>query len=220
MVEQRTLDWYRSRLGKITGSAVGKLMVSGRKKDELFGQTALSYINKVASERMLHQQVYENDGWLEELLEQTNVTSKAMQWGIDNEDKARKLYSLVNDVEVVECPSVVHPTIPNFAASPDGYITVKNGTIEIKCIGLNNWLSYFEMKEPLDLKALNPEYYWQCYAEMSCAETDFTDFTIYNPFMATPLKTLKIERDDDVIAQLEERVILANQLIEHKLNNL
>ena len=41
---QRTLDWHRARLGNITGSAVGDLMKSGRRKDETFGETAKAYM--------------------------------------------------------------------------------------------------------------------------------------------------------------------------------
>lgn len=48
---QGSLEWHRARLGHWTGSAIGKLMVSGRKKDEVFGDTAKSYIFKVLAER-------------------------------------------------------------------------------------------------------------------------------------------------------------------------
>ena len=39
---QHSLDWYRARLGKFTGSQVGRLMKSGRGKDEYFGKDALA----------------------------------------------------------------------------------------------------------------------------------------------------------------------------------
>lgn len=35
MEAQHTLEWYRDRLGKITGSRAGDLMKSGRNKSEL-----------------------------------------------------------------------------------------------------------------------------------------------------------------------------------------
>ena len=38
---QRDLGWFRVRLGSITGSKVGDLMKSGRKKEQVFGDTAL-----------------------------------------------------------------------------------------------------------------------------------------------------------------------------------
>ena len=41
---QRDLGWFRVRLGSITGSKVGDLMKSGKKKEQVFGDTALSYI--------------------------------------------------------------------------------------------------------------------------------------------------------------------------------
>lgn len=43
-VEQRSLQWYRNRVGCITGSKVADIMKSGRKKDEAFSDTAKSYL--------------------------------------------------------------------------------------------------------------------------------------------------------------------------------
>ena len=78
---QRTLEWYRARLGCITGSRVSDIMKSGRKKDVLFGDTAMSYIYQVAGERMLNAQFVEDDGIFADYIEQTQTTSKAIQWG-------------------------------------------------------------------------------------------------------------------------------------------
>ena len=36
-VEQRSLDWFRLRCGSFTGSKIGDLMKSGRKKEQVFG---------------------------------------------------------------------------------------------------------------------------------------------------------------------------------------
>lgn len=43
-------EWHKKRWGKFTSSENHKLMGSGRKKDELFGVAAMTYINKKASE--------------------------------------------------------------------------------------------------------------------------------------------------------------------------
>ena len=58
---QRDLGWFRVRLGSITGSKVGDLMKSGKKKEQVFGDTALSYIYQVAAERMLNPVFVDDD---------------------------------------------------------------------------------------------------------------------------------------------------------------
>ena len=41
---QREISWFRSRFGNFTGSEVHNLMKSGRKKDEVWSETAKSYM--------------------------------------------------------------------------------------------------------------------------------------------------------------------------------
>ena len=41
-IEQRSLEWHRLRIGSFTGSKIGDLMKSGRKKEQIFGDTAMS----------------------------------------------------------------------------------------------------------------------------------------------------------------------------------
>lgn len=53
-VEQRSLTWFRNRVGHITGSKVADLMKSGRKKDEVFSDTAKSYLYQIAGERLFN----------------------------------------------------------------------------------------------------------------------------------------------------------------------
>ena len=50
---QHSLNWYRVRLGKFTGSQVGRLMKRG-KGGEYFAKDAMSYITEVVAERMLN----------------------------------------------------------------------------------------------------------------------------------------------------------------------
>ena len=88
---QRDLGWFRVRLGSITGSKVGDLMKSGRKKEQVFGDTALSYIYQVAAERMLNPVFVDDDELFADYVEQMQVTSKAIRWGQEQEDNAKDL---------------------------------------------------------------------------------------------------------------------------------
>lgn len=61
VTEQRSLAWFRQRLGYITGSKVGDLMKSGRRKEEAFGETAKSYLYQVAAERCINKAIVADD---------------------------------------------------------------------------------------------------------------------------------------------------------------
>lgn len=58
---QNNIEWYRSRLGYITGSAVGNIMGTPRSKSEEWTTTAQSYLNVIAFERTLNPIVVQND---------------------------------------------------------------------------------------------------------------------------------------------------------------
>lgn len=166
---QGSLEWHRARLGHWTGSAIGKLMVSGRKKDEVFGDTAKSYIFKVLAERSLSEKVVEDDEMFALYVEQTGIFNKAVQWGHDNEEEARRLYAELNKVEVTEVSSVEHLDIALYAASPDGCVKATDKVIEIKCPNPDTAVRYrYLIKDAESLKKANSDYYWQVMAEMDC----------------------------------------------------
>ena len=153
MEEQRTLGWFKSRIGNITGSQVGLLMVKGRAKDAVFGQTAMAYILQLAAERTMKASVLNDDDLFAQYVEYTSVSSKAMQWGTEQEAMARLTYQDVKGVKVGETGSVRHATIPHFASSPDGL--VGEGCIEIKCPNQATYVEYAtEIIDGASLKAV------------------------------------------------------------------
>lgn len=220
--EQRSLDWYRVRLGCFTGSRVGDLMKRGRKKDDDFSETARSYIYQVAAERLFNPAFLNDDALFSEYVESVGYTSRAMQWGTDNEDAAKRLYMRVaypngeEDAVLAEVGSCRHKELPYFAASPDGLVyeraTQTYKTLEVKCPTLPVFMRYAtEIKDAAGLKAVKPEYYWQVMAELSCTGADKAAFIAYCPWLTKPLHVVEIERDADAIGELEERVRLANE---------
>jgi len=211
---QGSLDWHRARLGHWTGSAVGKLMVSGRKKDEIFGDTAKSYIFKVLAERSLSEKVVEDDEMFALYVEQTGIFNKAVQWGHDNEEEARRLYAELNKVEVTEVSSVEHLDIALYAASPDGCVLSTDKVIEIKCPNPDTAVRYrYLIKDAESLKKANSDYYWQVMAEMDCTGATACDFIVYCPFLAEPMYVVTIPRNDEAIATIHERIAEAEDYI-------
>jgi len=216
--EQRTYDWHRARLGNWTGSEIYKLMGRGRSKADTFSETAKSYILKVLSERMLSTDVVEDDELFGLYINQTSAWSKAMEWGIEHEDEARMLYEKKTGNEVTAVPSIAHAAIEHYAASPDGIITRADKVIEIKCPLPDTYVKYRLMiGDADDLRAVKPEYFWQVMAEMDCTEAAACDFIVYNPFMREPIHIATIERCQEDIDIIHERIALAEEYITNNI---
>lgn len=220
--EQRSIDWYRKRLGNFTGSRIADLMGKPKKKGDEFSQTALSYINEIVSERLLMKEVVEDDELFQQYMDQVCVVNRAMQWGIENEVNARMLYTEITGRYVVETSSIKHNTLPRFASSPDGFYYDEDkgekGAIEIKCPSLKTYTNYVaNISDNKSLLEVEPKYYWQCMAHMMCVDAQWCDFVAYNPFAVKCIHVVRIMRDEDAIAQLEDKVIKANAKAEEMI---
>ena len=225
-VEQRSLDWYRLRCGHITGSKVADIMKSGRKKDEVFSETAKAYLYQVAGERLFNPDFLNDDDIFQDYIDQVSVNTKAMQWGSDHEDDAKSLFMQMNfpEGEITELSSCKHDTIPYFAASPDGAIHWRDcedlKIIEVKCPNINTYMKYRTLiHDSASLKEIEPKYYWQMMAEMSCTGAKGGIFIVYCPWLSKPIHWADIDRVEDDIKLMEDRVILANDFINEIINN-
>ena len=120
-VEQRSTKWFRDRIGCVTGSKVADIMKSGRKKDEVWSDTAKAYLYQIAGERLFNPTFLNDDDIFQDYINQTSFTTKAMQWGADMEEDAKSCFVKLNEgIEIADLSSCKHDTIPYFAASPDG----------------------------------------------------------------------------------------------------
>lgn len=218
-LEQRSLDWFRSRLGVITGSKVGCLMGKGRSDDQEFSQTAMKYIYQLASERSFSKTILNNDDMFLYYIDSVTSSSKAMRFGIEQEDEARRLYSMITRQEVSETGLVHHPKIPYFASSPDGVILDSEsgriaGCMEIKCPSLTMFASYVNnVHDGKTLKKINPEYFYQTQSHIMCTEAPWCDFVVYCPFIENPMRIIKIYPDYEAQGLLINRAARADKLI-------
>ena len=224
-IEQRSLDWFRSRIGNITGSRVADIMKSGRKKDELFSDTAKSYLYQIAGERLFNPAFLDDDDSFQDYIDQVSVNTKAMQWGADQEDAAKRLFldMYMPEGEIAELSSCRHDTIPYFAASPDGALYGRDGggirILEVKCPNINTYMKYRSLiNDTASLKETEPKYYWQMMAEMSCTNAESGIFITYCPWLSKPIHWAEIERDEEDIKLMEDRVVLANKFIDEIIN--
>ena len=219
-MEQHSKEWFLARLGVFTGSEVGKLMVAGRTKGEPFGETAKDYIFDKVSERLLREEVTENNELWMEYYNLVSISSKAMDFGTEQEPYARKRYKKITGNHAFECGFYPHKEIPNFGTSPDG-IVVQDGevvrTVEIKCPLGKTYIKYAsQVVDGTSLKKVNSQYYWQTVSHCMCTGAGVCDFVIYNPFLRQDarIKIVPIVPTDEDIALLEERVLLADEYAE------
>lgn len=212
MNEQHSIGWYRARLGNITGSRVGELMKKGKKSE--FSDTAMSYIYQVAAERSLSDNIVNDDFELETYIQATTFETRAMKFGTEMEEVAREFYCKTTGAKVREVGSCSHFDIPHFASSPDG-ITEDNVSLEIKCPNQSTFMEYYHrIFDAASLLIVNPEYYYQCMAHMMCTGTERTDFIVFSPFQKNPIHIVPVYPDELIFRNMEERIKLANQLID------
>lgn len=218
-MEQRTHEWFVSRFGFFSGSEVGKLMTKSKKKDQIFGDTALSYIMKKMAERDLIDEIRTDEEVFNEYQYINSVTSRAMQFGTDNEPVARKLIIKETGIHFEEVGSIPHLVIPWFSSSPDGLSADNVRCLEIKCPTIETFMKYrCCVHDAASLKEENAVYYWQCMSHMAVTGANFCIFAVFNPFLKHPLHYIEIERDNIAIRELEERVNQANEYINNILN--
>lgn len=118
-MQQRTAEWHAARLGCITSSRVAPVMSTGRSKSEPWSQAAKALAMQLLAETWTGQP-------------RLVPTTKAMQWGIDHEDEARRVYEQRRGVIVDQAGWVPHRREPFVGCSPDGFVGL-GGLVEIKC---------------------------------------------------------------------------------------
>jgi hypothetical protein len=249
-MEQRTIEWYKSRLGKITASEVSNLMKERKEpmtEEELaawkeqnpksrattktvpFSDASFTYLNSKVMENYLPLTSTDihSKNIIEEYIEQHSFSNRATEWGTLMEDSARVRYAEVMGYEVLTVGFVPYDKYPNLAGgSPDGLIREEKGGIEIKCpFTLEKHLQHLLYEKPEDLKDNEPDYYWQCCMNMLVTNCDFWDFVSFNPYVSRSkqLKVLRIPRIDEEINLLMERIDLAVEYIRtqmDKINNM
>lgn len=192
--EQGSLDWHRERLGIFTSSKIDDLIGKiKRDKDgiiivpDLTAKTALNYIYKKASERLLKNELVADDDMFSQYLLANGINTKSIQWGKDNEPYARKRYANKTKYKVEEygLQKFILDGKVLFGDSPDGVIEIKKtkerGTCEIKCPDSSTHIQYCEMKDEFDLLAIEQDYYIQCQGHIMANDADWCDFISYDP---------------------------------------
>lgn len=198
-MEQRTDEWFRARLGKVTASKVADVVA---KTKSGYSASRANYMAQLVAERLTGQPG-------------ESFSNAAMQWGVDNEADARTAYCFHADVDVSEIAFVDHPTIAMTGASPDGLIGL-DGLVEIKCPNTATHL------DTLIGQKVPAKYVTQMQWQMACTERQWCDFASYDPRLPEAMRLFvqRVPRDDALIAELESEVRAFLNELDSKIESL
>ena len=168
-LQSKSLVWFEHRKGRITASVFGAVC-----------RTSLSNPSQSLINRILQVS--------------TPPPTASIQWGIENEERARSEYKAqaMNchaNLELRTTGLHVNPRFPHLGASPDGLVSCSccgKGLLEIKCpFSIRNGI-------PLEAPCLLPhennyklnrahEYFYQVQGQLAVVERDYCDFVIWTP---------------------------------------
>lgn len=188
-IKQGSDEWYRLRLGKITGSCFSKLLGGNGAKEKYLYDRANEIVTGCRADS-------------------DSFTNVHMRRGLDFESEAKsqyimKTFSFVKEVGLVELGDYT-------ACSPDGLID-EDGIIEIKVPDSNN---YFRQMLEISLKGSNAiphDHYVQMQYYMYVCGREWCDYVLYNPQHVVNNKELFIHR---VKREEEMQVNIGNVLDE------
>ena len=186
-MEQRTDEWYLTRLGKVTASSLHKVLA---KTKTGYGADRGNYMTQLVLERVTGTKA-------------DFYTNARMHWGIEQEPFARAAYEATKGVMVEEIAFVPHPTIEMSGASPDGLVG-DDGMVEIKCPDSKTMLECWLSDNPVESKYM-AQMQWQ----MRCADRNWCDYVVFDPRMPPKAQLFvdRVERDDEWIAATEIEVV-------------
>lgn len=199
-IEQGSPEWLKSRLGKVTASRMADLLDKTQKGVD--GAKRIGYRRELIYERLTNRAI-------------ERFVTRDMQWGIDQEPEARRVYSFITGNDVDAAPFVLHPDIANAGASPDGFIH-PGGLVEFKCPSSTTHIQTLLSGE------VPNGYIHQIQWQMDCTASRWCDFVSFDPRLPAELQIFikRVERDNAAIERLRAETILFLAMVEDDLATL
>ena len=182
---QGSEEWLNARIGKVTASKVADIMAKTRSG---YSASRKNYMAELLCQRLTGKR-------------EEGFTNAAMQRGTEMEPIARSRYEVETGVMVDEVGLIEHPTISDFAASPDGLVG-DDGLVEIKC---PNTATHIEFLQSGKIPA---KYQSQMLAQMICTGRKWCDFVSFDDRLPEHLayKCIRFELDEDAAGVMVEEV--------------
>lgn len=198
-MEQRSNEWFQTRLGKVTASRIADLMARTKSG---YSTSRANYMAELIAERLTGAkgESYQNS---------------AMQWGTEQEPFARAAYETLKGVLVQEVGFVPHPIILNSGASPDGLVG-DDGLVEIKCPYTATHLEF------LTTGIIPEKYMLQMQWQIACTGREWCDYVSYDPRLPErmAISIQRVNRDLTLINQIETEVRTFLSELDNKLLQL
>lgn len=198
-MEQRSDEWFKERLGKVTASRVADVIA---KTKSGYSASRANYMAELVCERLTG-------------LRGESYQSAAILWGVEQEAHARTAYEAKTGVLVVETGFIPHGTITMSGASPDGLVN-DDGLVEIKCP-----LSATHI-DTLLTGTIPGKYITQMQWQMACTGRQWCDFVSYDPRLPENMQLFikRVPRDNTEIGLLETEVNLFLAELDAKIQSL
>jgi putative phage-type endonuclease len=199
-MEQRSDNWHKARLGKLTASRVSDAISMLKTGAE--AEKRINYRLELASERLTGRrtEMFENH---------------FMRWGTEYEPMARLVYAQRVGEIVSEIGFVDHPELDWAGASPDGLID-DDGLIEIKCPSSQTHITY------LTERKIPTKYQNQMAWQLICTQRKWCDFVSFDPRMPDELQLMivRYEPSADELRELESKARDFLQTVDDLMNKL
>ena len=187
MIEQRSEEWFKQRLGHVTASRMSEALSKGT------GVTRDKYKMQLISERLTGQS-------------EKSFSNGYMEWGTQQEKFARMRYECDTDCIVDAAEFYTHPTIKWLGATPDGLLRdadgLIKGLIEIKCLKTENHLEFFLDESP----KIPAKYIIQMQTQMWVTGADWCDFVSFDSRVIHDHRQIfisRVKRNNNIIEKME-----------------
>lgn len=201
-VEQNTGQWYNLRLKKITSSNTAKIMANLGKA---FGSPAVKYAESIALEYVTGKR------------DESGYTNEYMERGHKLEKEAIKLYEQQVGNKVTNGGFFYEDSdeMILLGDSNDGNVG-DDGCIEVKSvIPSTHW-------ERIKKGGFDTKYKWQIHSHIWIGNKQWCDFISYCPEFPSNKKlyVYRVERDEDIIEVMKERIDEFRKLVEEHIEML
>jgi putative phage-type endonuclease len=170
---QGTDEWFKVRLGKLTASDALTIASNGIGLDTLVYKKVAEIITGKVKE---------------------SYTNEDIERGKELEKMARNSYELESNNTVKEVGFIEESEF--IGASPDGFVG-DQGLFEAKCKDDANFVKYLYKKE------IDKAHEWQMQMQMLVTGREWVDYVVYNENFPKTTITVRVMRDEVMIAKLK-----------------
>lgn len=163
-----------ARVGNFTSSEIVALTKKA-KDGKSFGAPALTYIEETNMERRLGRSLTDE------------VNARPLTWGKLLERRPFEILGL--EYVLTSTDTIVHPTIPYWAGSPDGGKHTPKTIIDIKCpITLKSFCQFVDAGLAGGIEQIREEhkdgdkYYWQLVSNAIITGSEYAELIVYMPY--------------------------------------